>query len=178
MSTFIVERPNETEYLPYYSRYISLVPEGDIVTTLESQIKRTLELLHGISEERAGYRYEDGKWSVKEVIGHIIDAERIFAYRALRIARGDSTPLSGYEQDDYVAAGNFDSRTMADLAEELKHLRLANVRMFRGFDAGAWTRRGKANDAEISVRALAYSIAGHEIHHVNLLRNKYLNNAE
>ncbi|HKG91331.1 MAG TPA: DinB family protein [Gemmatimonadaceae bacterium] len=171
---FVPERPSESEYLPYYHKYVTLVPEGDIVGLLAQQVGETLGLLRGVSEERGMRRYAEGKWSIKEVAGHMADTERIFAYRALRIARADRTPLPGYEQDDYVRAANFDQRPLADLTDELAQVRRATVALFRGFDAEAWTRTGTANNAEVSVRALAYIIAGHERHHLDVLRTKYL----
>ena len=167
-------KPTPDEHAPYYSRYVSLVPEGEIAETLSRQIDRTLELLGSIPEERAGESYEPGKWTVKELVGHMIDAERIFAYRALRIARGDRTPIEGFEQDDYVANGSFNASTLEALARELELVRRANVLMFEQLADEAWTRRGTASDAEVSVRAIAYIIAGHELHHVGVLESRYL----
>jgi hypothetical protein len=140
---------------------------------LERQLGETLALLRGFAEERAGAGYEPGKWSVKEVVGHMIDGERVFAYRALCFARGDRTPLPGFEQDDYVAGGNFNARTLADLIDELEAVRRATLSLLRGLDADAWRRAGTASDNEVSVRALAHIIAGHELHHVRVLREKY-----
>ncbi len=167
-------RPEAGEYASYYGRYISQVPEGDVVETLERQIGETLALLGTVDEETAGRGYEPGKWSVKELVGHLSDAERVFAYRALRFARGDRTPLPGFDQDPYVLAGNFNARTLADVAEEFAAVRRATLRLLRSLDAEAWARRGVASDNEISVRALAYIIAGHEAHHVRILRERYL----
>ena len=167
-------RPGKDEYAPYYERYTSLVPEGDVVETLERQLGETLALLGSVDEERAGSRYEPGKWSVKEVVGHMIDAERIFAYRALTFARGDRTALPGFEQDDYIGTGAFDARTLRDLAEEFEHVRRSTIKLFGSLSEEAWLRRGTASDSEVSVRALAHIIAGHEAHHVNILRARYL----
>ena len=174
MSEQTINRPEQTEYNPYYEKYVSLVPAGDVVETLSRQSEETLALLRSIDEARAVYRYEPDKWSIKQVVGHICDGERVFAYRALRFARSDETPLPGYEQDDYARAGNFDARTLADLAAEFERVRAATVALFRSFDAEAMQRRGKANDNEVSVRALAHIIAGHELHHVQVLRTRYL----
>jgi len=174
MSATAPARPDATEYAPYYEKYVSLVPAGDVVETLETQLVETLALLRGLSEERAGSRYEPGKWSVKELVGHLIDSERVFAYRALRFARGDRTPLPGFEQDDYVRGGNFDARPLAELAGEFESVRRATVALLRGLDAEAWQRRGTANESEASVRALAHIIAGHELHHRDVLRTRYL----
>ena len=167
-------RPAATEFAPYYARYIDPVPDGDVVATLEAQLAETLALLGGIPEPRGTHRYAPDKWSIKEVVGHVSDSERIFAYRALRIARFDETPLAGYDQDPYVAAGQFDARAIADLAAELAAVRRATLALLRGLPGAAWDRRGTANGVGVSVRALAWIIAGHERHHVRLLRERYL----
>ncbi len=166
-------RPDRTEYDPYFSRYIDSVPDGDIVTILKSQIDNTLALLREVSEEKASESYAPGKWSIKEVVGHVIDTERIFAYRALRIGRNDETPLAGFEQDDYVANTNFNARTLASLREEFGIVRSASIQLFKYFTAAEWLRRGTANQKEVTARALAYSIAGHEMHHVGILKSRY-----
>ena len=167
-------RPEPGEYAPYFEKYVSLVPSGDVVEILERQLEATLALLGGLGEERAGARYEPGKWSVKELVGHLVDAERVFAYRALHFARGDQTPLPGFEQDDYVRGGNFDARTLKDLLEEFASVRRSTVALLRPLDEETWRRTGTANDNPFSVRALAHIIAGHELHHVNVLKTKYL----
>ena len=174
MSATAPARPGKDEYAPYYEKYTSLVPEGDVVETLERQLGETLALLRSVDEGRAGSRYEPGKWSVKEVVGHILDAERIFAYRALRFARGDRTELSGFEQDGYIEAASFDARTLADLAEEYEHVRRSTLKLFGNLSDEAWLRRGTASENGVSVRALAHIIAGHELHHVRILRERYL----
>lgn len=174
MSKTLTDRPDLTDYAPYYGKYIDLVPEGDILTTLDRQMDNTLALLKSISETQADFRYSPGKWSIKEIIGHLIDAERIFGYRALRFARNDQTPLSGFEQDDYVVEGGFGERSLSDLASEYEHVRRANICLLRGLRSEAWDRRGTASDNQISVRALAYIIAGHELHHMQIIRTKYL----
>ena len=168
------DRPDQTEYLPYYEKYVALVPAGGLLATLSRQLEETLALLGGVDETRAAHRYAPDKWSVKGVVGHVIDSERIFAYRALRFARGDQTPLPGYDQDDYGRAANFDARTLADIAAEFASVRAATIALFRSFDDAAWQRRGTANNAEVSVRALAHIIAGHELHHMQVLRTRYL----
>ena len=167
-------KPNRDEYAPYYEKYVSLVGPGDITATLTRQLSSTLELLRGIDEARAGDRYAPGKWSIKELVGHLIDSERIFSYRALRFARNDQTPLSGFEQDDYVRGANFDEQSLADLATEFEYVRLATVQLFKSLNEEAWSRRGAANGAEVSVRALAFIMAGHETHHVEVLKTRYL----
>ncbi|HKS28374.1 MAG TPA: DinB family protein [Pyrinomonadaceae bacterium] len=166
--------PEETEYAPYYGRYVSLVPEGDIVATLAEQMDSTARLLRSIGEEKAAHRYAPGKWSIKELVGHVIDGERIFAYRALRFARGDQTALPGFEQDDYIRHANFDAVPFEELVREFELVRGANLLMFKHLDEEAWQRRGVASDAEVSVRALAFIMAGHERHHMEILRTRYL----
>lgn len=169
-----VAPPESTEFAPYYGKYISLVTGADILQTLEKQIEQTRTLLSSVGEERAAYRYAPDKWSIKQIVGHLVDAERVFAYRALRIARNDKTPLAGFEQDDYVSNGPFEHCTLADLVDEYATVRKSTVQLFRSLDQTAWERRGVANKDEVSVRALAYIIAGHELHHRRILEEKYL----
>lgn len=168
------EQPAASEYIAYYGRYIALVPDGDILAQLERQAAETARLLAGLSAELADHRYAPGKWSIKEVVGHVTDAERIFAHRALRFARGDTISLPGFDENAYVPAGEFGDRSLADLSAELRAVRAATLAMFRGFPEVAMTRMGVASDAAVSVRALAWISAGHELHHVKLLRERYL----
>jgi uncharacterized damage-inducible protein DinB len=170
----MIPRPDASEHLPYYGKYVDRVPDGDLLQTMRTQLDETLALVRGLPEERGGHRYAPGKWSIREVLSHVIDAERIFAYRALRIGRGDATPLASFDENAYAAASNADARTLADLAEELAHVRLGNLALFRSLDDEALARRGTASGGEVSVRALAWIIAGHERHHVALLRERYL----
>ena len=167
-------RPQAGEYATFYEKYITLVAGADILSALEAQQLVTSQLLAARSEREGNFRYAPDKWSVKEVVGHVADCERIFAYRALRIARGDQTPLSGFEQDDYVRNGGFGERTVVELAEEFTQVREATIALFRGLDETAWQRRGVANNNEVTVRALAYIVAGHELHHRRILEEKYL----
>jgi uncharacterized damage-inducible protein DinB len=167
-------QPGADEYAPYYGKYIVLVPAGDVVATLTRQLDDTLSLLRGLSDEQADSRYAPSKWSVKEVVGHIIDAERIFGHRAFRFARNDQTPIPGFEQDGYVLAADFGQRRIEDLAEEFEHVRRANLHLFRHLSEEAWLRRGVASENEVSVRALAHIMAGHETHHMQIIRTKYL----
>ena len=168
------KRPGADEYAPYYERYVSLVPEGDVVRTLGRQLDETLALLGTVPEGRGGERYEPGKWSLKEVVGHIIDTERVFAYRALTIARGDTSPLPGMDQDVFMSGANFAAYTLGELAEEFAHVRRASVSLIGHLDEAAWGRRGTASDNEVSVRALAHILAGHAAHHLNIIRTRYL----
>jgi Protein of unknown function (DUF664). len=174
MSEMIINRPEATEYPPYYERYISLVPQSDIVKTLQEQLDETLKLLRDIPESQAGFRYAPDKWSIKELVGHVIDGERVFAYRALRFARNDKTPLPGFEQDDYIQNASFDDCTLSDLADEFESVRRSSVFLFKQLNQEAWLRKGTANESEASVRAIAYIIAGHELHHRSILRERYL----
>lgn len=174
MQNLSATRPDASEYAPYYEKYISLVPAGEVVDTLSEQLDDMLALLRGLSETQGDSRYAPDKWSVKEVVGHMLDTERIFGYRALRFARNDETPLPGFEQDDYVRAADFGRRTLAELADEFEHVRRANISLLRALDAEAWLRRGAANNNAVSVRGLAYIMAGHVMHHVQIIRTRYL----
>lgn len=175
MENLKISRPEKNEFDSYYERYVSLVADGDVISALKAQNAETLALLAEVSDEKADFRYAAEKWSVKELVGHMLDTERIFAYRALRIARGDRTPIEGYEQDDYIKNANFSEGKLADLAKEFGFIRNSNISLFQQLSGAAWQRRGTANGKEISVRALAYIIAGHEIYHVNILKERYLN---
>jgi len=167
-------RPQAGEYGSFYQRYIDLASEDDVVSALEAQGQETAALLGGLSEEQASQRYAPDKWSIKQLVGHVADGERVFAYRALAIARGETQPLPGFDQDPYVANSGADERSIADLAGELAAVRRANVMMFRAFSEEAWLRIGTASDNPISVRAIAFAILGHERHHVGILRERYL----
>lgn len=169
----ITRRPEASEYAPSYETYIALVTGNDIVAILEAQRLQMVQFFAGRSERDGNFRYAPDKWTVKEVLGHVSDTERIFVYRALRIARGDQTPLSGFEQDDYVRGGAFGDRSLSDLAEEFAHVRNATVALFRPLGKEAWLRRGVANKNEVSVRALAFIVAGHELHHRRVLEERY-----
>jgi uncharacterized damage-inducible protein DinB len=168
-----VSRPEPGEYAPYYETYISKVKGSDIVGILEAQSLQTVHLFAARSERDGNFRYAPDKWTVKEVLGHVNDAERIFAYRALRIARGDQTPLPAFEQNDYVRSGNFAERTLVDLAEEFELVRAASIALFKSLQKEAWQRRGVASKNEVSVRALAFIVAGHELHHREILEERY-----
>jgi DinB superfamily len=165
-------RPESNEYAPYYDKYISLVPEGDILVTLEKQLPATLALL-ARPESDGDFRYAPGKWSAKESLGHVVDTERVFSYRAMRISRNDKTPLAGFEQDDYVKYGPFGHCSLAALVEEFSAVRKATLLLLRALDDAAWARRGVASNNEVTVRGLAYIIAGHELHHRKIFEQKY-----
>jgi hypothetical protein len=170
-------KPQAGEYNTYYQRYIDLAIEDDVVGALDAQAHETASLLGGLSDEQASHRYAPGKWSVKQIAGHIIDGERVFAYRVLSIGRGDPAALPGFDQDPWVANGGADDRSISDLAEELATVRKANVMMMRALSDEAWRRIGTASDNPVSPRALAYVMLGHERHHLRILRERYLGNA-
>lgn len=174
MTACLIPRPAADEYAPYYGRYIERVPDGDLCAMLQTQLAETLALVESIPESRGTHRYGADKWSIKEVLGHVIDTERIMSYRALRIGRGDATPLPGFEQNEYVPTGGFDRRSFQDLGEELTAVRQASIHLFRHLDAVALARRGTASGNPVTARALAWIIAGHERHHVAILRDRYL----
>lgn len=166
-------RPEPNEYGAFYRGYIEQVGPGNIVETLKDQMHETYTLINSLTAKQAGYRYAEGKWTVKEVIGHLIDSERIFAYRGLCFARNESKSLPGFDQDAYVDEGNFTERSTKSLGDEYFSLRNATIVLFDSFSEEILSRQGIANDATFSVRSLAYIIAGHEKHHLNVLREKY-----
>jgi len=175
-SAVTLERPKAGEYNPYYDRYISLIPGSDIVATLAAELPKTVALLSSRGESDGDLRYSPGKWSVKEALGHMIDTERIMTYRALRIARNDRTPMEGFEQDDYVVSGPYSALHLADVVDEFKAVRAATLSFFRNLRPEDWTRVGIANKNDVTVRALAYIIAGHELHHRHILEERYFKN--
>lgn len=166
-------RPDTTEYAPYFQRYLDLVPEDDILGALKRQAEETAARLRAVDEQRSAYRYAPGKWTIKQVVGHMGDTERILAYRALSIARGETNPLPGFDEDSYVRGAEFDSWPYADLVDSLAIVRRANVMMFSHLSDEAWQRRGIANESSTSPLGLAFTILGHERHHLRVLREKY-----
>lgn len=165
--------PEPDEYGDFYKEYISLVDGSNVIQTLIRQGQQTYATMRKLTPDEANYRYEDNKWSVKEIIGHLVDTERIMAYRALCISRGENSPLPGYNQDEYVEHADFDNRSLQNLSTEYDALRNANISMFSSFTRDQILRKGTANNVNISVRALAFIIAGHEKHHLNILEDKY-----
>ncbi len=166
-------RPRTGDNNPYYDRYISLIGDDDIIEVLEEQRKTSEKFLKTFTEKQGNYSYADGKWTVKEVLGHVIDTEKIMAYRALAFARGEKQSLPGFEQDDYVAESNFNNRSLDDLINEFLTARESNIILFKSFDEEILNRRGIASESEVTVLALIYIIAGHEKHHMKILREKY-----
>jgi hypothetical protein len=173
MSTTARSRPDRTEYAPYFEKYVTLVPEGDIVSVLRESGREVTDALRAVPETRGGFRYGEGKWSIREVVGHISDTERIFAYRALRIARGDQTPLASFDENAYAPTSGAEQRTIADLVAEFAAVREATVRLLESLPDDAWTRVGTASGKQVSVRAVAYMAAGHVLHHFGILRDRY-----
>ena len=167
-------RPAQDEYAPFYGRYVAHVPAGDIVRLLESELDTTVKFFRAIPSDRTTAGYAPGKWNIREIVGHLCDTERIMTYRALRFARGDRTPVPGFEENDYVPTSGASVRTMEELLAELRAVRGATVALFDGLPAGAWRRRGVANGAEVSVRALAAIVVGHVLHHQGVVRERYL----
>lgn len=169
-----MNRPEKSEYAAFYETYVSLVDETEIVAALENQIGEMQKLFAGVSDERASYAYAEGKWNIRQLFGHVIDGEKVFAYRALRFSRNDQTPLAGFEENFYVSNSNFDDYKIADLLEEFSLLRKANVIFFANLTDEMWSRTGTASENSISVRALAYIMVGHVRHHAKILRERYL----
>ena len=170
----MIGRPASNEYADYFERYVSLVPEGDIAETLARQIDESLATYRSISEEQARFRYGADKWTIKQSLGHVCDAERVFSYRATAFARGDANPLPGFEQDQWIPYADSDSRTWRSLIDELKAVRASTVALFRSLSDEALARRGVASGKEVSVLALGFIAAGHERHHLAILKTKYL----
>lgn len=168
-----IPRPDPSEYAPFYHGYVAGVPDGDLLETLRTGVGETMALLDAAGEARAGHRYAEGKWSVREVAGHLADTERVMAYRALRAARGDATPLPGFDENAWVAGAGFERRALAHLADELAHVRMATLDLLVPLDEAELARSVPANGNPATVRALAWIIAGHEIHHRRILRERY-----
>ena len=174
MSKLSLPRPGSDESAPFYHSYIAEVPGEAIGVYLETQVADLERVIAPLDESRARSRYAAGKWSIKEVVGHLADSERIFGYRLLRIGRGDGTPLPGFDENAYVPAGDFDARPLASVLGELRAVRQGTIALAHGLPANAWSRRGEASGKVISARALAYIIVGHLTHHERVLRERYL----
>lgn len=168
-----MKRPLEGDYAPFYAGYIKNVPD-DVIKTLEEQLHSTNSFLKSIPQDKINFRYAEGKWNIKEIVGHLIDNERIMAYRALSISRNEKQSLPPFEQDDYVRESNYSKRDYTDLIEELKKVRESNLLMFKSFSEEILDRRGIANNTEVTVRSILFIIAGHELHHINIIKERYL----
>lgn len=170
----MVPRPSTGEYSDFYASYLDLVVEQpDLLSVMLAQAEHVRQLMIDPGEARAGYRYASDKWSIREVVGHMVDSERIFSYRLLRIARGDQTPMAGFEENDYVAEANFERRTLTSIVSEWTTVRESVIRLMEGVDPELWERRGTANGVPVSARAIAWIIAGHTAHHLDILRERY-----
>ena len=168
-----IPRPRTGDCSDYLTGYSDQVPDGAILETLATQIEETAGLLNGAGEDRGDHRYAPGKWTVKEVVAHLADSEVVFAYRALRFARGDGTPLPGFEQDDWVPHAGCERRSLAEMVDLLRRARDLSLALFGTFPEEAWDRRGVANDDAIVVSAFPWVIAGHELHHRRVLGERY-----
>ena len=170
-----IPKPQQGEYAPYAEMYIKLLPDdGLLLKHLDKNFKRTKNFILSIPRNKLDYRYAPDKWNIKEILVHIIDDERIYAYRALRIARNDKTPLPGFEQDDYVPFSRANERKLKDIFEEFEAVRKATISLFKNLDEPAFLRTGIVNENKISVRAIAYHIAGHELHHTHIIKERYI----
>jgi len=169
-----VRRPATSEVAEYYRSYVDGVPGDDVLGTLDDEGRETERVFGGIDEARGTHRYAPGKWSIKELLGHVIDGERVFAYRALRMARGDATPLPSFDQDLFVANSGADRRTLADLVAEFRHLRIANLILFRSLAPEDWERHGTASNVPFVVCSFPWILVGHELHHRKVLVERYL----
>jgi hypothetical protein len=173
MSTAI-GRPETSEFAEYYTGYISKVPGGDILQFLQQQLITTSDLLRSLPEAKGDFRYQPGKWSMKELFGHIIDTERVFAYRGLVFARNDSSPLPGFDQEPWSKYANYANLTLSDIAAEFETVRRSSIHLFRNLDQSAWSRKGIADNKGMTVRAAAFIIGGHTQHHLDILNSRYL----
>ena len=172
----MILKPSDAEYPDFYSGYIALVPDGDVIRFLRKQKRLFTGLLDSIPEEQLSYRYAEGKWTIKQIVGHVIDTERIMAYRALVFSRGERQPIPGFNENEYVERASFNKKDIQDLIREFAKLRESNLLLIQNFSDEMIERKGNANDFFFSVRALIYIIAGHVEHHINVIRNRYLSN--
>jgi uncharacterized damage-inducible protein DinB len=170
-----IEKPTAGEYAPYTIIYIGLLPDdGLVLKYLADNLRATIDFIRSLPEEKLKYRYAEGKWTIKEILAHIVDDERIYAYRALRFARNDKTELPGFDQDDYAIHSGANERDVEDILKEFATVRQATISLFEGLDGDALLRVGVADGKVMSVRAAAYHIAGHEMRHINIIRERYL----
>ena len=174
MKSFVIEKPGTDEYNEYYQGYVSQVTESDLLGVLTAQPNDVGAVFGSLDESKGTFSYAEGKWTIKEMLSHIVDGERHFAYRVLRISRGDTTPIEGFEQDLYIENSHANERTFEDMVAEFAELRSANLRQLRNFDEANWLRRGTASGNPFTVRALGYIMAGHVRHHLKILQERYL----
>lgn len=169
-----MNRPEKNEYAEYYHKYVEKVPQGNIVDVLDDQLNSIVNFFSRITEEKSKHRYAPGKWSIKEVLGHIMDAERVFAYRVLRFSRGDEKSLLSFDENQYISNSTYDSVPLQLIVEEFSYIRKANIRMFKNLSDEMWMKKGIASNNPVTVRGLAYIIAGHAQHHINVIEERYL----
>ncbi|MDN5213838.1 DinB family protein [Fulvivirgaceae bacterium BMA12] len=170
----MITKPSDAEYPDFYSRYIALVPDGDVFKFLKKQKRMFTALIDSIPEDKLMYSYAEGKWTIKQVVGHVIDTERVMAYRALVFSRGERQAIPGFDENDYVEKASFNKKDIQDLIQEFVKLRESNMALIQNFSSDMMERKGNANDFLFSVRAIIYIIAGHVEHHINVIKNKYL----
>ncbi|MEH7440285.1 DinB family protein [Neobacillus drentensis] len=170
----MLQRPLTSEYPEYYVPYVILVPEGDLLTILSEDLNNTIVLFKGISDEDGHFRYAPNKWSIKEVLGHMTDTERIMSYRLLRIGRGDQTALAGFNENDYVEGSQINNHSFKDILEDFIATRKATITLIKNMPTEAWGYKGNANNTEVTTRAIGYIIAGHAIHHKKIISKNYL----
>ncbi len=174
MSKTAIDRPGMDEYAEYFNTYVSKVPGSDILAFMNQQLESTAALLRGIDESKADFRYEPGKWSIKELIGHIIDSEKVFSYRGLAFGRNDTAALPGFDQDVWTKHANYANVPLGEIITEFEAVRRATILQFKHLDNAAWSRSGIANGNQLTTRAAAYIIAGHTEHHLRILKERYL----
>ncbi|MGJ7911871.1 DinB family protein [Neobacillus sp. LXY-1] len=172
----MLQRPNENEYPEYYVPYVNLVRDGDLITILKENRSQVSELFHSLSDEDGQYRYAQGKWSIKEVLGHMSDTERVMSYRLLRIGRGDQTPLAGFNEEYFVNGSQVNDFPIKSILNEFISVRTATISLIENMPKSVWENVGNANNLPVTARAVAYILAGHEIHHRNIITEKYLPN--
>lgn len=170
----MLTRPQAGEYAEHFAKYIDKVPEGDLIEQLKAQPALAIEEWDSLTQEQGNYRYAEGKWSLKEVLGHISDTERVMSYRLLRVSRGDTTPLPGFNEELFVSRSTFGQQTVSALLHDFFVVRESTLSLIRQLDDEAWLRQGTASGITISARALAYVIAGHAHHHLSMIRERYL----
>ncbi len=168
-------QPESSEYASYYGKYVTLVPEDNVVAAMRSELAQTVALLNGVAERDASVCHPPYTWTIKQVVGHLTDCERVFGYRALRFARGDTTPLPGFDENNYARFAESDQRPLIDLTAEFEAVRRSHLYLFQNLPGDAWIKRGSANGNDVSVRALAYIILGHERHHTAIVRRRLAN---
>lgn len=168
-----MERPTEAEYAPFYAGYVTLVPETDILGVLAGQAAEIRRLAASVPAERQSHRYAEGKWSIRQVLGHLVDAERVFGYRAFCFSRGERAALPSFDENEYVKAARSDATPLGDLVDELALVRESNLVVLRRLEPLEWARVGTASGHPVTVRALAFIMAGHPRHHVLVLRERY-----